>query len=98
MPDGEIFPERDFDFDTLAIRLRELAFLNKGVRITLQDERPDQEKKSKFQYEGGIKEFVKYLRGNRKPLHGEIIYLEAKRPECEIELALQYNEGFREDT
>ncbi len=98
MPDGEIFPERDFDYDTLAVRLRELAFLNKGVKITLQDERPDREKKNKFQYEGGIKEFVKYIRGNRKPLHSEIVYLEAKRPECEIELALQYNDGFREDT
>ncbi len=98
MPDGEIFPERDFDYDTLAVRLRELAFLNKGVKITLQDERPDREKKNKFQYEGGIKEFVKYIRGNRKPLHSEIVYLEAKRPECEIELALQYNDGYREDT
>ncbi len=96
--DPEIFTERVYDFDTLAIRLRELAFLNRGVRITFEDERPGQEKKSEYRYDGGIKEFVKYLRGNRKALHNEIIYMEAKRPECEIELALQYNEGYKEDT
>ena len=96
--DPEIFTERVYDFDTLAIRLRELAFLNRGVRITFEDERPGQEKKSEYRYDGGIKEFVKYLRGSRKALHNEIIYMEAKRPECEIELALQYNEGYKEDT
>ncbi|MGD8698342.1 MAG: DNA topoisomerase (ATP-hydrolyzing) subunit B [Gemmatimonadales bacterium] len=96
-PDSEVFTELEFDFDTLATRLRELAFLNRGVRITLKDGRPDQERKGKYQYEGGIKEFVKYLRGNRKALHNDIVYMEAKRPECEIELAVQYNEGFRED-
>ncbi len=96
--DPEVFTELEFDFDTLATRLRELAFLNRGVRITLRDARPDQERKGKYQYEGGIKEFVKYLRGNRKALHGDVVYMEAKRPECEIELALQYNEGFKEDT
>jgi len=97
-PDSEVFSELEFDFDTLATRLRELAFLNRGVRITLKDDRPDQERKSKYQYEGGIKEFVKYLRGNRKAIHNDIVYMEVKRPECEMELALQYNEGFREDT
>jgi DNA gyrase subunit B len=97
-PDSEVFTELEFDFDTLATRLRELAFLNRGVRITLKDDRPDQERKGKYKYDGGIKEFVKFLRGNRKPLHGEVVYMEAKRPECEIELALQYNEGYKEDT
>jgi DNA gyrase subunit B len=97
-PDPEIFSELDFDFDALATRLRELAFLNRGVKITLIDERAGQERKSKFQYEGGIKEFVKFLRGNKKALHGEVVYMEEKRPECEIELALQYNEGYKEDT
>ena len=96
--DTEIFTELVYDFDTLAIRLRELAFLNRGVRVTLKDERPDQEKESKYQYEGGIKEFVKYLRGNKKALHSEIVYLESKRSECEVELALQYNDGYKEDT
>jgi DNA gyrase subunit B len=97
-PDPEVFTELEFDFDTLAIRLRELAFLNRGVKITLTDERSGKEKKSKYQYDGGIKEFVKYLRGNRKALHAEVVYTEAKRPECEIELAVQYNEGYKEDT
>jgi DNA gyrase subunit B len=97
-PDPEVFTELEYDFDTLATRLRELAFLNRGVKITLKDERPGQEKKSKYQYDGGIKEFVKYLRGNRRALFAEVIYLEAKRPECEIELALQYNDGYKEDT
>jgi DNA gyrase subunit B len=97
-PDPEIFSEREFDFDTLATRLRELAFLNRGVKITLEDKRPGQEKKSKFQFDGGIREFVKYLRGNRKAVHNEVIYIEAKRPECEMELAVQYNEGYKEDT
>jgi DNA gyrase subunit B len=97
-PDPEVFTELEYDFDTLATRLRELAFLNRGVKITLKDERKGQEKKSKYQYDGGIKEFVKYLRGNRKALFAEVIYMEAKRPECEIELALQYNDGYKEDT
>jgi DNA gyrase subunit B len=97
-PDSEVFTELEFDFDTLATRLRELAFLNRGVRITLKDDRPEQARKGKYQYEGGIKEFVKYLRGNRKSLHGDVVYMEAIRTECEIELALQYNEGFKEDT
>jgi len=98
MPDSEVFTELEFDFDTLATRLRELAFLNRGVRITLKDDRSGHERKGKYQYEGGIKEFVKHLRSSRKALHNDIIYMEVKRPECEIELALQYNEGFKEDT
>ncbi|UCF19692.1 MAG: DNA topoisomerase (ATP-hydrolyzing) subunit B [Gemmatimonadota bacterium] len=97
-PDPGIFSELIFDFDTLAVRLRELAFLNRGVKITLNDERQGQERRSKYQYDGGIKEFVKYLRGNRKALHNEVVYLEAKRTECEVELALQYNDGYKEDT
>jgi len=96
--DPEVFTELEYDFDALAIRLRELAFLNRGVIITLKDERAGQEKTSKYQYEGGIKEFVKFLRGNKRALHTEIVYLETKRPECEMELALQYNDGYKEDT
>jgi DNA gyrase subunit B len=97
-PDSEIFTELGYEYDTLVVRLRELAFLNKGVKILLKDERSGQEKKNKFQYDGGITEFVKYLRGNRKALHGDIVFVEAKRPECEIEIALQYNDGYKEDT
>ncbi len=97
-PDSQVFSELDFNYDMLATRLRELAFLNRGVKIALTDERPGQEKQNKFQYEGGIKEFVRYLRGNRKALHSEVVFMEAKRPECEVELALQYNDGYKEDT
>ena len=98
-PDTKIFTELDFDADTLATRLRELAFLNRGVKITLEDERANGNEKTKlFQYEGGIKEFVTFIRGNRKAVHSDVIYIEAKRPECEIELALQYDEGYSENT
>ena len=97
-PDSQIFTELEFDFATLAIRLRELAFLNRGVKITLIDERAEKKKKETFRYDGGIKEFVKYLRGSRKPLHSEIVYIETKTPECEMELALQYNESYKEET
>ncbi len=102
-PDLEIFPERDYSFDTLSSRLRELAFLNKGVRLILTDERVvDEEtggaKSEEYHYEGGIKTFVEYLRGTRKPLHPEPIYIEASREEAEIEVALQYDEGYTENT
>ena len=97
-PDPEIFTELDFNYDTLATRLRELAFLNRGVKIRLLDERSGRERKETYRYKGGITEFVKFLLGNRKPVHREIVSVEAVRPECEIELALQYNEGYTENT
>ncbi|MEE8521963.1 MAG: DNA topoisomerase (ATP-hydrolyzing) subunit B [Gemmatimonadota bacterium] len=96
-PDPEIFTELELNVDTVTTRLRELAFLNRGVTITLSDEREGGET-IKFNYEGGIKEFVTYVRGKRKALHSEVIYVEAKRPECEIELAIQYDEGYSENT
>jgi DNA gyrase subunit B len=102
-PDLEIFPERTYSFETLSIRLRELAFLNKGVRLILTDERKvDEEtgeaKSEEFHYEGGIKTFVEYLRGSRKPLHPEPVYIEAEREEVDIEVAMQYDDGFNENT
>ncbi|HET7274024.1 MAG TPA: DNA topoisomerase (ATP-hydrolyzing) subunit B [Longimicrobiaceae bacterium] len=102
-PDLEIFPERDYSFDTLSSRLRELAFLNKGVRLILTDERAvDEEtgetKSEEYHYEGGIKTFVEFLRGTRKPLHPEPIYIEAAREEAEIEVAMQYDDGYNENT
>ena len=102
-PDPEIFDEPRYDFDTLANRLRELAFLNKGLRITLTDERVEEGDdgeihREEYHYEGGIKEFVAYLRGSRKPLYPEPIYIEAAREEAEIELAIQYDEGYNENT
>jgi DNA gyrase subunit B len=99
-PDSQIFPDIHYDFDTLTNRLRELAFLNRGLRITLLDERDELEKgrKEEYHYEGGIREFVGFLRGTRKPLHPEPVYLEASREEAEIELAMQYDDGYNEAT
>jgi len=100
-PDGQIFSELRYNFDTLSNRLRELAFLNKGLRIILVDERTDTDKgvrREEYHFEGGIKEFVAYLRGSRKPLHPEPVYIEASREEAEIELAMQYDDGYNEST
>jgi DNA gyrase subunit B len=102
-PDLEIFPERSYSFDTLSTRLRELAFLNKGVRVSLTDERKtDGETKEarteEYHYEGGLKSFVEHLRKDRKPLHPEPISIEAEREEVDIELAMQYDEGYTENT
>ncbi|MBT8336082.1 MAG: DNA topoisomerase IV subunit B, partial [Gemmatimonadetes bacterium] len=97
-PDPEIFTETVYNFDTLSHRLRELAFLNKGLKIVLIDERGDEGVREEYQYEGGLAEYVQYLRGSRKPLHEAIVYFEAEKPEAEIELAMQYDEGFSENT
>lgn len=94
-PDPEIFEELEFDYDTLAQRLRELAFLNKGIRITLTDERED--KKEQFHYEGGIKQFVKYLNRNKENLHTEPIYVEGVKDDISVEIAMQYNDGYTEN-
>jgi DNA gyrase subunit B len=101
-PDSQIFEETTYSFDTLSNRLRELAFLNKGVRITLTDERPATDggevRRDEYHYEGGLRAFVEHLRGTRKPLHADVIYIEAARPEAEIEIALQYDDGYNENT
>ncbi|MFA9398005.1 MAG: DNA topoisomerase (ATP-hydrolyzing) subunit B [Clostridiaceae bacterium] len=95
VPDPEIFEEIDFDYSTLANRLRELAFLNKGIRIEFEDER--QEKEEIFHYEGGIKSFVSYLNRNKIALHSEPIYIEGNKDEYVVELALQYNDTYSEN-
>jgi DNA gyrase subunit B len=100
-PDHEIFQDLNYNFDTLSNRLRELAFLNKGLRITLSDERDEEGsrgRREEYYAEGGIREFVEYLRGNRKALHPKPVYLEAEREEAEIELAMQYDDGYTENT
>ena len=93
-PDPEIFEEINFDYETLSQRLRELAFLNKGLRITLTDERED--KNQEFMYEGGIKSFVDYLNRNKGTIH-ETIYMEGSRDEYVVEIALQYNDTYTEN-
>ena len=96
-PDSEIFETIEFKFETLEYRLRELAFLNKGVSITLEDKRGDNEKKSRFYYEGGIKEFVKHLNKNRTPIHKTILYNEAEKDGASVELSFQYTDGYSEN-
>ena len=94
-PDPEIFEEINFDYDTLAQRLRELAFLNKGLMINLTDKRS--EKTELFHYEGGIKSFVTYLNRNKEKLHSEPIYIEGVKDDCLVEIAMQYNDGYTEN-
>ena len=94
MPDSDIFTETTtFDYDTLKTRARELAFLNKGLRIILMDDRDG--KKDTFVYEGGIKEFVEYLNRNNKVIHNDIVYVEGVIDDISLEVALQYNEGYQ---
>lgn len=95
-PDSEIFDELIYQFDTLEYRLRELAFLNKGVRVALKDER--EEKKEKvFHYDGGIQEFVKHLNKNREALHEKIIYFEKAKDGSVVEIAMQYTDAYTEN-
>ncbi|MSO22134.1 MAG: DNA topoisomerase (ATP-hydrolyzing) subunit B [Acidobacteria bacterium] len=94
-PDTTIFDTTDFNFDTLSQRLRELSFLNKGVVITILDERND--KKHEFQYSGGISEFVKHLNKNKEVLHNPPIYFEASKDNVTLELAIQYNDTYAEN-
>jgi DNA gyrase subunit B len=95
LPDNEIFPDIIFHFDILAKRLRELAFLNKGVRIFIEDER-EEGKKEEFYYEGGIVSFVQYLNTNKHPLH-DVVYFNKEKNNCEVEIAMQYNDTYQEN-
>lgn len=94
-PDVEIFDELIYDFEILSQRLRELAFLNKGISITLEDKRTG--KLETYLYEGGIKSFVEYLNRNKQPLHDEPIYVEGNKEGIMVEVALQYNDGYNEN-
>ena len=94
-PDPSIFSTTDFSFDTLSQRLRELAFLNKGLKITLEDERSN--KKAEFRFTGGISEFIKHLNRGKQTLHDSPIYMEGKRGTVDMEIALQYNDSYAEN-
>ncbi len=94
IPDEEIFSETTFHFDILANRLRELAFLNRGIKIIIEDKRTD--KKQEFFYEGGIKSFVEFLNNSKHPMHN-VIYFQKEKDHCEVEIAMQYNESFQEN-
>src|SRR5664280_2095508 len=95
LPDDEIFEDTEFSFDVISNRLRELAFLNSGVKITLTDERND--KKNEFLYQGGINSFVEYINRNKKVLHKNPIYITGAKEDCSVEVALQYNETYLEN-
>ncbi|ASA97977.1 MULTISPECIES: DNA topoisomerase (ATP-hydrolyzing) subunit B [Anoxybacillus] len=93
-PDPEIFTETtEYDYDTLAHRLRELAFLNKGIRITLEDRRGEK-RRNEYYYEGGISSYVKHLNRTKETLHEEPIYIEGEKDGIQVEIALQYNDGY----
>ncbi|HOI18069.1 MAG TPA: ATP-binding protein, partial [Geobacteraceae bacterium] len=94
-PDADIFETTDFSFDVLSQRLRELAFLNAGVKITIADER-EEGKRHEFHYEGGIVSFVEYLNRNRNPLHPKPIYIRGDKGGVDMEIALQYNDSYDE--
>ena len=96
-PDPEIFEETtEYDYATLEHRLREMAFLNKGVKITLKDEREGQKKSEAFYYEGGIKEFVKHQNRNKEALHPDVIYFDVSKDDMQVEIAMQYTGSYSE--
>ena len=95
-PDAQIFDVSEFSFDKLSERLREKAFLNKGIRITIKDERDEGERSHEFYYKGGIAEFVKHLNKNKTTLHDKPIYFEKEGDNLSIEVAIQYNDGYDE--
>jgi len=97
MPDLEIFKKRAFTFETLAGRLRELAFLNGGLKITLADKRKGEEKKEEFYYKGGLTAFVKYLNENKETLHAKPVYFRKEREGTDVEIAFQYTDGYSEN-
>ena len=96
MPDDSIFDESEFSYDILSNRLRELAFLNKGVEINLVDERVSPEKERSFMFEGGVKSFVQYLNKAKTPLFEDPIYFEYEKDDVILELSMQYNDGYAE--
>ena len=98
LPDKEIFEETVYDYDILKQRLREMAFLTKGLRIVLKDTRADQEKEKIFHYEGGIREFVTYLNRSKEALYPEVIYCEGEKDGVMVEVAMQHNDSYTENS
>ena len=98
LPDKEIFEETEFDYNTLRQRLREMAFLTKGIKIVLRDNRLEEPKIRTFHYEGGIKEYVEYLNKSKENLYNDIIYCEGQRGDVYVEVALQHNDSYQEST
>ena len=97
-PDPEIFTELVYNYETLSSRLRELAFLNRGLVISIKDERPGDPQEEVFKFDGGLVEYVAYLRGSRPAIHEKVFYFETRGADADIELALQYDSGYSENT
>jgi len=97
MPDETIFDEVEFKYEILEHRLRELAFLNKGVRIVFEDKRTDSERKKEFHYDGGLVEFVKYLNKTKTGIHEDIVHIDKKIGDSIVEIAMQYTDGYTEN-
>ena len=97
MPDGEIFKKRIFSYETLSFRLKELAFLNAGLKISLADKREGEEKIEVFQYKGGLSAFVKYLNENKEVLHPKPVYFQKEKERTNVEIAFQYTDGYAEN-
>ena len=97
MPDETIFDEIEFKYETLEHRLRELSFLNKGVKIVFEDKREGSERKKEFHYEGGLVEFVKYLNKTKTPIHDDIVHIDKKIGDSIVEIAMQYTDGYTEN-
>ena len=95
-PDPEMFDTLEYEYETLHTRMREQAFLNAGLRITITDARPGREQSETMCYEGGIREFVTYINRNKTPLHEEVIYLSGSKNDSTAEIAIQYNDGYNE--
>ena len=98
MPDAEIFEETEFDYNILKQRFREMAFLTKNLKIVLADERPEERIEKTFHYEGGIKEFVQYLNKSKTPLYEQIIYCEGQKDGVAVEVAMQHNDSYTDNT
>ena len=98
LPDKEIFEETVYDYDILKQRLREMAFLTKGLRLVLRDEREDSKKEKTFHYEGGIREFVTYLNRSKESLYPEVIYCEGEKDGVAVEVAMQHNDSYTENS
>ncbi len=98
LPDDTVFEDVIYDYDTLKNRLREMAFLTKGIKITLRDTRPGKEQEKSFHYEGGIKEFVTYLNKSKEALYDAVIYCEGERDDIYVEVAMQHNDSYNDAT
>ncbi len=97
LPDDEIFISTEFDYKTLAVRFREMCFLNAGLKIILEDNRGNEHKREEFHYEGGIQEFVKYLNKTRNPIHSKIIYFKKQEDTTIAEISIQYTDSYNEN-